>query len=84
MAFNPLVPPESPDKLLPYLNDEFGRVASEFNAVQNGEMAIRHSIPAKYKPGMLCYFDGTDADPLGTGLEGLYRFGTDNLWHYVG
>lgn len=84
MAFNPLVPPQEPDQLLPYLNDEFGRVAAEYNALQNGEWQVRGSIPKKYRPGMVCYFDGVGADPLNTGLEGIYRFGTDNAWHYVG
>jgi len=83
MAFNPLVPPQQPEELLPYLNDEFGRVAAEYNALQNGEWQVRHEIPSKYKPGMLCYFDGVNADPLGTGKEGVYRWGTDNAWHYV-
>lgn len=83
MAFNPLVPPQEPDQLLPYLNDEFGRVAAEFNAVQNGEWPIHYAIPEKYKPGTIKLFDGTQANPLGTGKQGLYRFGTDNLWHFM-
>lgn len=83
MAFNPLVPPQQPEDLLPYLNDEFGRVAAEYNALQNGEWQVRSTIPPKVRPGMLCYFDGVNANPLGTGKEGVYRYGKDNLWHYV-
>lgn len=83
MAFNPLVPPQQPEDLLPYLNDEFGRVAKEYNALQNGEWQVESVVPAKYKPGMVKYFDGVNADPLGTGKEGLYRYGKDNAWHYI-
>lgn len=84
MAYNPQVPPQDSEELLPYLNDEFLRVAQAFNANQNGEWEINYKIPKKYKPGTVKYFDGVNANPLGTGLEGLYRFGLDNAWHYIG
>lgn len=83
-TYNPLVPPQDPADLLPYLNDEFGRVAKAVVPLQNGEMEISYAIPPKVRPGMVKYFDGVQADPLGTGLEGLYRYGLDNLWHYIG
>ena len=83
-SYNPQVPPQVPDDLLPYLNDEFFRVSQAVNPSLNGEWEILHVIPTKFKPGTVKYFDGTDADPLGTGLEGLYRYGTDNAWHYLG
>lgn len=83
-SYNPQVPPQIPDDLLPYLNDEFGRVSQAINPVLNGEWEILHAVPAKYRPGTVKYFDGTDANPLGTGFEGLYRFGTDLAWHYIG
>lgn len=82
--YNPLVPPQTPEDLLPYLNDEFLRVSQALNPSLNGEWEISYSIPLKYKPGTVKYFDGTSADPLGTGLEGLYRYGLDNAWHYLG
>lgn len=84
MAYNPLVPPQNPEELLTYLNDEFARVAAEYNALQNGEWRIWRTMPTKYRPGMVIYLDGVGANPLGTGLEGIYRFGLDNAWHYVG
>lgn len=85
MAYNPQVPPQDPTQLLPYLNEEFGRAARAITPLENGEMVIHYSLPLKYKPGMVVYLSGTGtANPLGTGLEGLYRYGTDNAWHYVG
>jgi hypothetical protein len=85
MIYNPQVPPQTPEELLPYLNEEFGRVSRAIAPLQNGEMEIHYALPAKYKPGMVLYLSGTGtANPLGTGLEGVYRYGTDNLWHYLG
>lgn len=84
MPYNPQVPPQDPDNLLPYLNDEFLRVSQSLNPSLNGEWEILYVIPSKYKHGTVKYFDGVNADPLATGLEGLYRFGTDNAWHYIG
>lgn len=84
MAYNPQVPPQQPEELLPYLSEEFLRVAQSYNALDNGEWMIHYTMPPKVRPGMVKYLDGVGADPLGTGLEGLYRYGTDNAWHYIG
>lgn len=84
MAYNPQVPPQQPEELLPYLSEEFLRVAQSYNALDNGEWTIHYTMPPKVRPGMVKYFDGVGANPLGTGLEGLYRYGTDNAWHYIG
>ncbi len=53
------------------------------NDLNDGNWSISHEIPSKLKPGLVKYFDGVDANPLGTGKEGLYRYGADGLWHYV-
>lgn len=84
MQYSPLVPPQIPEQLLPYLNEEYLRVAKALNPMLNGEWEISYTAPSKFKPGTVKYFDGTNADPLGTGLEGLYRYGLDNAWHYIG
>lgn len=94
MAYNPSVPPQGAEDLLPFLQDELLRVAQAFNDMQDGVWEIRHSMPVRYKPGTVIYLAGkpknpldpssTGSDPLGTGKEGLYRFGSDNLWHYIG
>lgn len=83
MAYNPLVPPQTNDDLLPYLSEEFVRVAQALNNTLEGQWEIRHQMPVRLKPGLVAYFDGTDADPLGTGVEGLYRYGTTG-WVYIG
>lgn len=83
MAYNPLVPPQTNDDLLPYLNEEFVRVAQALNDNLEGLYEIRHQMPVRLKPGLVVYFDGVNANPLGTGAEGLYRYGTTG-WVYIG
>ena len=83
MSYNPQVPPTKSDELLPYLQDEFFKVAQEFNPRLEGEWELMHELPERVRPGMVQYFDGVNADPLGTGQEGLYRYGTDNKWHWT-
>ena len=85
MSYNPNVPPQLNDDLLPYLSDEFLRVAQVINDLQDGQYGVQYKMPIRYKPGTVIYLSGTgDADPLGTGLEGLYRYGTDKVWKYIG
>lgn len=85
MAYNPSVPPQLGEDLLPYLQDEFLRVAQAFNDGTDGQMGVRHTMPERYKPGTVIYLSGgPKADPLGTGQEGLYRYTTDKVWEYVG
>jgi len=83
MSYSPQVPPQDPEELLPFLQDEFFKVAQEFNPRLEGEWEVMYKLPKRVKPGMIQYFDGVAADPLGTGKEGLYRYGLDNLWHYI-
>lgn len=83
MAYNPLVPPQTNEDLLPYLNEEFVRVAEALNNTLEGQWEIRHQLPIRFKPGLVVYLDGVDANPLGTGLEGLYRYGKAG-WVYIG
>lgn len=83
MSYNPQVPPQEPDKLLTYLQDEFFSVAQSFNPQHEGMWEIKYKLPVRVEPGMLQIFDGTNANPAGVGKEGLYRYGTDNLWHFV-
>lgn len=84
MAYNPLVPPQDSELLLEYLNEEHQRIAFEFNNLKEGLWDIAYVMPGRVLPGLIKYFDGVNADPLGTGLEGLYRYGLDNAWHYIG
>jgi len=83
MPYTPLVPPQDNNDLLPYLNNEFVRIAQALNNHLEGQWEVRHKMPVRLKVGLVVYFDGVDANPLGTGLEGLYRYGTTG-WVYIG
>lgn len=83
MSYNPQVPPQDPDKLLTYLQDEFFSVAQSYNPQLEGMWEIKYKLPVRVEPGMLQIFDGTNANPAGVNKEGLYRYGRDNLWHFV-
>lgn len=82
--YAPAIPPVDQDNLLPYLNDEFVRVAQSLNNLDAGLWTINYVLPSKLKPGLVKYFDGTNADPLMTGKEGIYYYGLDSNWHFLG
>lgn len=85
MAYNPSVPPQLDDDLLPFLQDELLRIAQAFNDITEGQLGVRHTMPLRYKPGTLLYLSGgPQANPLGTGKEGLYYYTSANQWKYVG
>lgn len=66
--------------LAKYTEDEFAEVAS---AIQNPEaMKVYNVVPPKPRQGMIVYADGTHWNP-GSG-EGVYRYGADAAWHYLG
>lgn len=89
----PNVPPKVDEDLLPYLSDEFLRVAEALNGALAGQQEIMYNLPVRLKPGWVGYLAGipanpldpssTGSDPLGTGQEGLYRYGTTG-WVYIG
>lgn len=84
MSYNPSVPPATKDDLLPYLQEEFFRISLEYNRLLDGQHEVLYRLPDKLRPGLVCYFDGASANPLGSGLEGLYRYTTTGVWVYVG
>lgn len=91
--YNPSVPPQIDEDLLPYLSDEFHRVAQAINGNLSGQWSIGYQLPRRLKPGWVGMLAGvpadptnpsdTGSDPLGLGKEGLYRFGTTG-WAYIG
>lgn len=93
MQYNPSVPPQLDEELLPYLSEEFLRVAQAMNGMLSGQWEINYQLPVRLKPGWVGYLAGvpkdpgnpkdTGSDPLGTGQEGLYRYGTTG-WVYIG
>lgn len=80
--YTPRIPPQEDAELLPYLDDEFVKVAQELNKLSTGEYQIVYKEPAKMKPGLVVYADGTQWNP-GSG-EGLYRRSLSNTWVFVG
>lgn len=93
MQYNPNVPPQVDEDLLPYLSEEFLRVAQAINGQLSGQWEIGYQLPLRLKPGWVGYLAGipkdpsdpqdTGSDPLGTGQEGLYRYGLTG-WVYIG
>ena len=93
MQYSPSVPPQLDEELLPYLSEEFTRVALAVNNQLAGQWEISYKLPVRLKPGWVGYLAGvpadplvpgdTGSDPLGTGLEGIYRYGTTG-WVYIG
>jgi len=66
--------------LAKHVEDEFAEIASAF---QNPDpMQIRTAVPPKPRVGMVVYADGTHWNP-GSG-EGVYRYGSDAAWHFLG
>lgn len=84
MQYNPSVPPQVDAELLPYLSEEFIRIALAVNGLLSGQQEIMYKLPVRLKPGWVGYLAGVDeSDPLGTGQEGLYRYGTSG-WVFIG
>lgn len=81
--YTPQLLPSNKEDMDAFLSDEFNRVAASYNDLQDGIMGVSHNLPERIKPGMLKIFDGTDADPLGSGKAGVYYFGEDNQWHFL-
>lgn len=80
--YTPRIPPQEEAELLPYLDDELVKIALYVNRLIAGEYEVLHSVPAKVKPGLVVYADGTDWNP-GSG-EGLYRYNIAGSWVFIG
>lgn len=82
--YTPAIPPQVNEDMLPFLNEEFVRVAQAYNNLNAGYWDINYNMPSRIKPGLIKYFDGANANPLGSGKEGIYFYGLDGGWHYCG
>lgn len=80
--YTPRIPPSNPEDLLPYLDDEFLKVASTMNDSLAGLREILYVEPPRRKPGLVVYADGTSWNP-GSG-EGLYRYNLAGTWVFIG
>ena len=65
-----------------YLNNELKRLGDVILNHAAFRLERSHSVPDRPRAGDIRYFDGTDADPLGSGVEGLYvlRKGDPGAW----
>lgn len=80
--YTPRIPPEKPEDLLPFLDDELMRVAAVLNDQITGLHQILYSAPTRVRPGLVVYADGVQWNP-GSG-EGLYRYNLAGNWVYIG
>lgn len=80
--YTPRIPPAKTEDLLPYLDDEFTKLASVVNNGLAGYWEIHYNIPNKIRPGLVVYADGVSWNP-GSG-EGLYRYSLAGIWKYLG
>ncbi len=71
--YNPTNPPQDPNQLNTYLQQELARVSAALAALSEGQEQKCYVVPAKPRDGMRRYFDGTSANPTGGG-EGLYLY----------
>lgn len=80
--YTPRIPPDKTEDLLPYLDDEFLKVAAVLNDSLAGMREIQYKPPARVKPGLVVIADGTEWNP-GSG-EGLYRYNLAGAWVFIG
>ena len=80
MSYNPQIPPQDSEELLPFLSEEFTKVAEEYNNLKEGVWGISSQMPDKIKKGMVKVFDGTNVDPQGIGLQTLYFVNENFDW----
>ena len=80
MIYEPQVPPQDPEQLLEFIDEEFQKIQRNFNDVNSGLYQIEQAMPKRVLPGMVKYFA---AGVAGT-FEGLYRYSTGGTWVYIG
>jgi len=72
--------PSDPESLGVYTVDELKRLGNVLFNQAAFRLERTNVLPDKPRPGDIRYFDGTNADPLGTGVEGLYVFKKGSYW----
>ena len=81
---NPL--PLNEEDLGLYVTNELKRLGDILFNQATFRLERIHAVPDKPREGDMRYFDGTNADPLGTGNEGIYYFkkGYPGTWVFLG
>ena len=74
--------PQNQEDLGIYVNNELKRLGDVLFNQATFILERTNTVPARPRAGDIRYFDGTNADPLGTGVEGLYLFrkGDPGAW----
>ena len=72
--------PPDPETLGIYVVDELKRLGNVLFNQATFRLERTNAVPDKPRAGDIRYFDGTNADPLGTGVEGLYVFKKGSHW----
>ncbi len=72
--------PSDPESLGLYTVDELKRLGNVLFNQATFRLERINAVPDKPRAGDIRYFDGTNADPLGTGVEGLYVFKKGSHW----
>ena len=72
--------PSDPESLGVYKVEELKRLCNVLFNQATFRLERTNAVPDKPRAGDIRYFDGTNADPLGTGVEGLYVFKKGSHW----
>jgi hypothetical protein len=83
VTYIPQNPPEDPARLQGFLRDELQRIRFAIEALAAGHLDVQTSLPAKPRRGDMRYFDGVNAQPNGTGGEGIWYY-NGTVWVQLG
>ena len=72
--------PSDPESLGIYIVSELKRLGDILLNQASFRLERSNAVPSKPRAGDIRYFDGTNADPLGAGVEGLYVFKKGSHW----
>ena len=74
--------PQNQEDLGIYVNNELKRLGDVLFNQATFRLERTNAVPSRPRAGDIRYFDGTNADPLGSGVEGLYIFrkGDPGTW----
>jgi len=75
--------PSDPESLGLYTVDELKRLGNVLFNQATFRLERINAVPDKPRAGDIRYFDGTNANPLNTGVEGLYFFQKGSPDHWV-
>ena len=72
--------PSDPESLGIYIISELKRLGDILLNQASFRLERSNAVPPRPRAGDIRYFDGTNADPLGAGVEGLYVFKKGSHW----